>query len=70
MALSLIVEEERGTFNKRARRHNGYYGGDFGTLPLPAGPSFPSALGHELRAEDGRPRNGQLRGMTVSTRSV
>jgi len=39
MAVSLIIEEDRGTFAKRERRHNGYYGGDFSTLPYigPAG---------------------------------
>lgn len=38
MALSPIIEEDRGTFAKRERRHNGYYGGDFSRLPLPTRP--------------------------------
>jgi hypothetical protein len=42
MAHSMIIEEDRGTFAKRARRHNGYYGGDFSTLPYPSPPAFTS----------------------------
>ena len=42
MALSLIIEEDRGTFAKRERRHNGYYGGDFSKLPYPTRPQTPS----------------------------
>ena len=34
MTTSLIIEEDRGTFARRERRHNGYYGGDFSSLPL------------------------------------
>ncbi len=44
MALSLIVEEEHGTFSKRERRHNGYYGGDFSTLPFPTTPIGPAKV--------------------------
>jgi len=34
MTTSLTIEEDRGTFTRRERRHNGYYGGDFSSLPL------------------------------------
>jgi hypothetical protein len=34
MTTSLIIEEDRGTFARRERRHNGYYGGDFSSMPL------------------------------------
>jgi hypothetical protein len=34
MATSLIIEDDRGTFTGRERRHNGYYGGDFSSLPV------------------------------------
>ena len=35
MASSLNIEEESGTYHARpARRHNGYYAGDFSGQPL------------------------------------
>ena len=34
MTTSLIIEEDRGTYTRRERRHNGYYGGDFSSLPV------------------------------------
>jgi hypothetical protein len=29
-----IVEEEQGTFTGTARRHNGYFAGDFSEVPM------------------------------------
>jgi hypothetical protein len=29
-----MVEEEQGTFTRTARRHNGYYAGDFRNVPM------------------------------------
>jgi hypothetical protein len=29
-----IVEEDSGTFTGTARRHNGYYAGDFADIPI------------------------------------
>jgi hypothetical protein len=29
-----MVEEEQGTFTRAARRHNGYYAGDFSEVPM------------------------------------
>lgn len=34
MTTSLIIEEDRGTYVRHERRHNGYYGGDFSSLPV------------------------------------
>ena len=34
MTTSLIIEEDRGTYTRRARRHNGYFGGDFSAQPV------------------------------------
>lgn len=42
MAASLVLEEEHGTFDRKPRRHNGYFGGDFSTTPY-AGPARPSS---------------------------
>lgn len=33
MAASILIEEERGTFIRPPRRHNGYYAGDFSVYP-------------------------------------
>ncbi len=54
MAISLVIEEDRGTFSKRPRRHNGYYGGDFGKLPCPS-PATISASPNRPNGPQGRP---------------
>jgi hypothetical protein len=33
--MSFTIEEERGTFTRRSREHNGYYAGDFSQVPMP-----------------------------------
>jgi hypothetical protein len=35
MAATIDVEFESGVYAGPARRHQGYYAGDFGPLPLP-----------------------------------
>ena len=34
MAASLIIEEERGTYDRTVHAHNGYYAGDFTHEPM------------------------------------
>jgi hypothetical protein len=34
MSASVMIEEERGTFEGRRHPHNGYYAGDFSHLPF------------------------------------
>ena len=33
--MSFTIEEERGTFTRQTRAHNGYYAGDFSQVPMP-----------------------------------
>jgi len=43
MASTRIVEEERGTYRGIARRHNGYWAGDFSSLvPATSGATRPA----------------------------
>jgi hypothetical protein len=30
------IEEESGTYTGSSRRHNGYYAGDFSSIPMPS----------------------------------
>jgi hypothetical protein len=34
MAASIVIEEERGTYDRTLHPHNGYYAGDFRTVPV------------------------------------
>ena len=54
MSKTLTIEEESGTFSRTWHPHNGYYAGDFSTVPMPL-PGGVSGVGRHAIAMVCRP---------------
>ncbi len=49
MTTSLIIEEDRGTYTRCERRHNGYWGGDSSSHPVYSPRDLLAQLGSSTR---------------------